>query len=55
MALQHREAPIHGVQFHPESVLTEDGYRMLGNWLESAGLHGAAAASRSLNPLVKLG
>ncbi|CAM5437865.1 anthranilate synthase component II [Leifsonia shinshuensis] len=55
MALQHREAPIYGVQFHPESVLTEGGYRMLGNWLEQAGLAGAAEASRSLNPLVKLG
>ncbi|WP_374008862.1 aminodeoxychorismate/anthranilate synthase component II [Leifsonia sp. LS-T14] len=55
MALQHREAPIYGVQFHPESVLTEGGYRMLGNWLEVAGLAGAAEASRSLNPLVKLG
>lgn len=55
MALQHRDAPIYGVQFHPESVLTEGGYRMLGNWLEDAGLAGAAAASRSLNPLVKLG
>jgi len=55
MALQHREAPIYGVQFHPESVLTEGGYRMLGNWLEKAGLAGAAEASHSLNPLVKLG
>ena len=54
MALRHRDAPIYGVQFHPESVLTEGGYRMLGNWLEVAGLHGAAAASRELNPLVKL-
>jgi para-aminobenzoate synthetase component 2 len=55
MALQHRDAPIYGVQFHPESVLTEGGYRMLGNWLEKCGLAGAAEASRSLNPLVKLG
>ncbi|WP_085367463.1 aminodeoxychorismate/anthranilate synthase component II [Leifsonia sp. NCR5] len=54
MALRHREAPIYGVQFHPESVLTEGGYRMLGNWLEVAGLYGAADASRALNPLVKL-
>ena len=54
MALQHREAPIYGVQFHPESVLTEGGYRMLGNWLEVAGLAGAAETARGLNPLVKL-
>ena len=54
MALHHRHAPIYGVQFHPESVLTEGGYRMLGNWLEVAGLVGAAEAARLLNPLVKL-
>lgn len=55
MAMQHRTAPIYGVQFHPESVLTVGGYRMLGNWLEVAGLAGAAEKSRSLDPLVKLG
>jgi para-aminobenzoate synthetase component 2 len=54
MGLQHRDAPIYGVQFHPESVLTEGGYRMLGNWLEVAGLAGAAETARGLNPLVKL-
>ncbi|ANY06723.1 aminodeoxychorismate/anthranilate synthase component II [Pseudonocardia sp. HH130630-07] len=37
MAVQHRELPIAGVQFHPESVLTEGGHRMLANWLRAAG------------------
>lgn len=52
MALRHNSAPIVGVQFHPESVLTEDGYRMLGNWLEGAGLPGARARAARLDPLV---
>jgi para-aminobenzoate synthetase component 2 len=37
MALRHRELPIEGVQFHPESVLTEGGHRMLANWMASTG------------------
>ncbi|GAA2060374.1 aminodeoxychorismate/anthranilate synthase component II [Williamsia deligens] len=37
MAMRHRELPIHGVQFHPESVLTQGGHRMLANWLRLAG------------------
>jgi para-aminobenzoate synthetase component 2 len=37
MALRHRELPVHGVQFHPESVLTEGGHRLLANWLRLAG------------------
>ncbi|AKE87911.1 MULTISPECIES: aminodeoxychorismate/anthranilate synthase component II [Rhodococcus] len=37
MALRHRELPIHGVQFHPESVLTQGGHRMLANWLAVCG------------------
>jgi para-aminobenzoate synthetase component II len=55
MGLRHTSAPIVGVQFHPESVLTEGGYRMLGNWLSAAGLAGAAERSTDLSPLVKLG
>ncbi|MDR5699269.1 anthranilate synthase component II [Agromyces aerolatus] len=53
MGLRHQDAPIYGVQFHPESVLTEGGYRMLGNWLEVVGLPGARERSRSLSPLVR--
>lgn len=37
MAMRHRDLPLHGVQFHPESVLTQGGHRMLANWLESCG------------------
>jgi para-aminobenzoate synthetase component II len=37
MAVRHKDLPIEGVQFHPESVLTEGGHRMLANWLATAG------------------
>jgi para-aminobenzoate synthetase component II len=37
MALQHRKLPVYGVQFHPESVLTDGGHRLLANWLRIAG------------------
>jgi para-aminobenzoate synthetase component II len=37
MGVRHAELPIHGVQFHPESILTEGGHRMLANWLADCG------------------
>jgi anthranilate synthase/aminodeoxychorismate synthase-like glutamine amidotransferase len=43
MAVQHVEHPVHGVQFHPESILTEHGYRLLDHFL-----HGVPATSRAL-------
>jgi len=55
MGLRHESAPIFGVQFHPESVLTEGGYLMLANWLEVAGLPDAWGAAQGLTPLVNLG
>ncbi|MFN3338744.1 MAG: aminodeoxychorismate/anthranilate synthase component II [Dietzia sp.] len=37
MAMRHRELPVHGVQFHPESVMSDGGHRMLANWLGMCG------------------
>ncbi|MDN4507542.1 aminodeoxychorismate/anthranilate synthase component II [Dietzia maris] len=37
MAMRHREMPVHGVQFHPESVMSDGGHRMLANWLGMCG------------------
>ena len=48
MSLRHRELPIHGVQFHPESVLTEGGHRMLANWMAEAGHPAAPGLVESL-------
>jgi anthranilate synthase/aminodeoxychorismate synthase-like glutamine amidotransferase len=43
MGVQHVEYPVHGLQFHPESVLTEHGYRLLDHFL-----HGVPASPRAL-------
>ena len=52
MSIEHRTLPISGVQFHPESVLTEHGHQILGNWLERCGDVGARARSEGLSPVV---
>jgi para-aminobenzoate synthetase component 2 len=52
MGLRHRELPVEGVQFHPESVLTEWGHLMLANWLVRCGDTGAVERSRGLAPVV---
>ncbi|MBI4942079.1 MAG: aminodeoxychorismate/anthranilate synthase component II [Actinobacteria bacterium] len=53
MGLQHRELPLYGVQFHPESVLTEGGHRLLANWLAVCGDDAAVGRSEGLAPLVR--
>ncbi|RRD60333.1 aminodeoxychorismate/anthranilate synthase component II [Leucobacter sp. OH1287] len=53
MAMRHRDLPLYGVQYHPESVLTEFGYQQLGNWLELVGLTGASAKAAALTPIIE--
>jgi len=53
MALQHRDLPLYGVQFHPESVLTEGGHRLLANWLAICGDPAAVERSAGMAPLVR--
>ena len=48
MAVRHVELPIHGVQFHPASILTEGGHRMLANWLGFCGAAPEEALVRRL-------
>jgi len=52
MAMRHRELAVEGVQFHPESVLTEGGHRMVANWLRMCGDDNAVARSAGLAPVV---
>jgi para-aminobenzoate synthetase component 2 len=55
MAMRHRTLPVEGVQFHPESVLTENGHLMLANWLSVCGDPGAVGRSAGLAPVVAAG
>ena len=52
MGIRHRELAVEGVQFHPESVLTEGGHHMLANWLTECGDNQALAKSIGLAPVV---
>jgi len=52
MALRHRDHALEGVQFHPESVLTEGGHRLLANWLVTCGDADAPARAEGLAPVV---
>ena len=52
MALRHRELPVEGVQFHPESVLTEGGHLLLANWLVMCGDADAPRRAAGLAPVV---
>ena len=52
MSMEHTSLPIQGVQFHPESVLTEHGHQMLANWLVMCGDKGARERAVGLSPVV---
>ena len=52
MSIEHTTLPIQGVQFHPESVLTEHGHQMLANWLVMCGDKGAREKAVGLSPVV---
>ena len=53
MAARHHDLPLHGVQFHPESVLTEYGHRILATWLALTGDDAAVERSIGMSPLVR--
>ena len=53
MALRHRDAPVEGVQFHPESVLTQGGHLLLASWLTQCGDTAAAGLAPALSSRVE--
>lgn len=52
MSVRHKSLPLEGVQFHPESVLTEHGHRILANWLTECGDEKAQEMAVGLSPVV---
>ena len=52
MSVKHKSLPIQGVQFHPESVLTEHGHSMLANWLTECGDENAKTKAICLSPVI---
>jgi para-aminobenzoate synthetase component 2 len=52
MSVRHKSLPIEGVQFHPESVLTEHGHAMLANWLTECGDKNARSKAVGLSPVI---
>lgn len=52
MSVRHKSLPIEGVQFHPESVLTEHGHQLLANWLVECGDKDAPKRAVGLSPVV---
>jgi para-aminobenzoate synthetase component 2 len=52
MAMRHRTVDVEGVQFHPESVLTQGGHRMLANWMVRCGDREAVRRASGLAPVV---
>ena len=52
MSVRHKSLPIEGVQFHPESVLTEHGHAMLANWLTECGDSNARTKAIGLSPVI---
>jgi para-aminobenzoate synthetase component 2 len=52
MSMRHTSLPIEGVQFHPESVLTEHGHQMLANWLVKCGDLDAPKRAVGLSPVL---
>ena len=53
MGLSHRERPVHGVQFHPESIATEHGHALLANFLRMAGYNPAPATEPEMPEAIR--